>query len=117
MKKAYWKKRIRQAAEDAGTYKPFFDSIIDTLSQMMEMRDEAISKFDGSITIEYTNKGGNTNTVKNPALVLIMELNRDTLSNWRDLGLTPAGLKKINESALKVENKIGFADALSKLGL
>ena len=39
------------------------------------------------------------------ALVLIMELNRDTLSYWRDLGLTPAGLKKINESALKAENK------------
>ena len=37
---------------------------------------------------------------KNPLLTLWMELNRDALAYWRELGLTPSGLKRLNESAM-----------------
>lgn len=70
----------------------------------MELRDKAKEKFEesgGEIVVEYTNKNGSTNTVKNPALVVVMECNTQALAYWRDLGLTPAGLKRINESGLK----------------
>ena len=69
--------------------------------------------------IEYTNKGGSTNHIQNPLLKLANELNRDALTYWKELGLTPAGLKRLNEKALdlKVSNKKSFADVLEGLGI
>ena len=66
--------------------------------------------------IKHTNKGGATNIVKNPALILWDDLNKSALSYWRDLGLTPAGLKKIDEAALKGKKQSTLEKALSELG-
>lgn len=96
-----WKKRIKKACENAGTYKDCFDSVIETLSQIMEERDEARKAYDGNPIVEHTNQGGATNLAQNPALRLINDLNRDALAYWRELGLTPKGLRQINESAIK----------------
>lgn len=118
MKKNTWKKRIVAAAVDAGTYKPCFDSVIDTLSQIMEQRDSAQQLFEesgGETIVEFTNKGGATNLIKNPALVIVMDLNTQALAYWRDLGLTPAGLKKINEAAMKGKKRSALAEALAEL--
>lgn len=104
MEKRRWKSKIKTACKRAGTYKQFFDPIIDSLAEIMELRDKAKEKFEesgGEIVVEYTNKNGSTNTVKNPALVVVMECNTQALAYWRDLGLTPAGLKRINEGGLK----------------
>lgn len=85
---------------EAGTYKKFFDYTIDTLAGILEKRDEAAELLaeDGQqIVVEQTNKAGHTNKVKNPAFIVWDDLNKIALVYWRDLGLTPAGLKKINE--------------------
>lgn len=118
MKKATWEKRVRAACQDAGTYKPFFESVIGTLASIMERRDEADKAFresGGETVIEYTNKNGQTNTIKNPALVVVMDLDAQALAYWRDLGLTPAGLKKINEDAMKGKKRDALAEALKEL--
>lgn len=120
MKKSGWKKKIKDAAEQAGTYRPFFDSIIDTLADILARRDEAQELFEksgGNILIKHTNKGGATNLEQNPALRLVNDLNRDALAYWKELGLTPAGLKKLNDSALKVETKSSFAEVLANMGI
>lgn len=119
MKKAGWKKKIKNACEEAGTYRPFFDAVIDTLAETLEKRDAAAEYYEflGSMPIvDYTNKGGATNMVKNPALVIWDDLNKSALAYWRDLGLTPAGLKKIDESALNKKKKSGLAEVLMDLG-
>lgn len=119
MNKAGWKKKIRAACEGAGTYRPFFDAVIDTLAETLEQRDEAMKQFKesgGEPVIIHTNKGGNANMAKNPCLVLWNELNATALHYWRDLGLTPAGLKKLNEDALK-EKAGGFSDLLREIGV
>lgn len=120
MDRKQWKTKIKAAAKKAGTYQPFFDSIIDTLSGILERRDEAEQRFresGGEIVTEHTNQGGATNAVINPALRVVNELNRDALAYWRDLGLTPAGLKKINDAAMKnAEKKVSsLEEALVKL--
>jgi len=115
MKKSEWKIKIENAAREAGTYQPYFDSVIETLSSILERRDEAEDLFDKSgrnILVEHTNKGGATNIEQNPALRLINDLNRDALAYWRDLGLTPAGLKKINDKALDKPKRSALGDAL-----
>lgn len=114
MTKTQWKKRIKKACEDAGTYRPFFDSVIDTLAETLEKRDMVMHQWEdlGSEPVtSHTNKGGNTNLVKHPCLVLWNELNATALHYWRDLGLTPSGLKKIKEDAL-AEKKGGFDELL-----
>lgn len=121
MKKKTWRNKIKSACEDAGTYRPCFDSIIDTLSEIMEMRDDAMDKFQktgGNTVVSHTNKGGATNLVKHPALVVVDDLNKTALAYWRDLGLTPAGLKRINETAMKPSSgKPSLSEALKDIGI
>ena len=109
MKKATWRKKIREACEAAGTYRPFFDMVIDALAGILERRDLAVLEFEESgccVLITHVNQAGEANLTQNPALRLINDLNRDALQYWRDLGLTPAGLRRINEERMKkVETK------------
>lgn len=119
MTKRAWKMKIKKACKQAGTYRPFFDMTIDTLADILEKRDKAEQEFkdSGSETIvEHTNKGGATNKEQNPALQLINNYNRDALTYWRDLGLTPSGLKKINEKAMQKPKMSALAEALKDLG-
>lgn len=118
MKKAAWKKRIKDACTAAGTYRPFFDSVIDTLAGIMETRDNAQAKFDatgGETIVKHTNKGGNTNIVKNPALVVLMDCNAQALAYWRDLGLTPAGYKRLNADVVQEETHGDLESLLEKI--
>lgn len=120
MKAEDWKKVVVKSCEDAGTYRPFFEPVIDTLSSILEKRDDAEAMFQESgkqVIVEHTNKGGATNIEQNPMLRLINDLNRDALSYWRDLGLTPAGLKRINESSMKEKKGMSALEkALSSFG-
>lgn len=121
MTKSQWTESIKKSCEEAGTYRPFFDSVIDTLAGIMETRDNAQEKFDasgGQTIVKHTNKGGATNIVKNPALVVVMDCNTQALAYWRDLGLTPAGLRRLNENAMKEpERKDSFSHVLEQLGV
>lgn len=117
MRKKSWKARIKNACIEAGTYRPFFDQVIDTLAGIMENRDkvqELYAKSGSNPVVRYTNKAGETNPVKNPMMVILADLNTQALSYWRDLGLTPAGLKKINDQELK-KKQGGLEDALAGL--
>ena len=120
MKAKQWKKKIVEASKAAGTYQPYFDLVINTLADILEKRDDCQDQFvqlGGAPIIAYTNKGGATNPTRNPALLMVDELNKSALQYWRDLGLTPAGLKRINEEALKPKQKKStFAEVLSELG-
>ena len=111
MKKRAWKTKIKKACIEAGTYKPYFDFVIDALAGILERRDEAMELYredDEPLTIEITNKSGFTNRVKNPLVSIWEDLDKTALSYWRDLGLTPAGLKKItDDSFAKSKEKQG----------
>lgn len=103
----------------AGTYNDCFTSVIETLADILEARDKAKDQFEksgGSTIVKHTNKGGNTNLEQNPALRLMNDLNRDALQYWRDLGLTPKGLRSISDISI-VESKEDPLDAvLKKMG-
>ena len=101
-----------------GTYRDAFLPVIDTLADILERRDAVQDAFERSgegMVVEHTNKGGATNYEQNPSIRLINDLNRDALAFWRDLGLTPAGLKKIDENAMKPKKRSALADALREL--
>lgn len=121
MNRQAWTAIIKQACEQAGTYREFFDPVIDTLAGILEKRDDAEKQLEDEgrvLVVEHTNKGGSTNLEQSPIVRLINDLNRDALQYWRDLGLTPAGLKKINDGmAAKNEmKKSALEEALLSLG-
>lgn len=120
MDKEQWLKKIINETKEAGTYRACFDSVIETLADILSRRDKAQELFDksgGQILVKHTNKGGATNIEQNPALRLINDLNRDALSYWKEMGLTAAGLKRINDVALKPEQKESALEkALEKFG-
>lgn len=108
MNKTEWKNQIEDACVGAGTYKPIFDSVIESLAIIMESRDAAQAEFEAGgckATVEYTNKGGATNVVKNPSLQVVDELHKTALSYWKELGLTPSGFKKLKEAAAGIAEK------------
>lgn len=118
MNKEEWKIRIIDACKEAGTYQPFFDSVIDTLSQIMEARDNAHEQYVSSgaaPTIIHTNKAKEKNVVKNPILVMENELNTQALAYWRDLGLTPKGLRTLSAEVVEKKGSGGLEKLLSKL--
>jgi hypothetical protein len=45
-----------------------------------------------------------------------MDLNAQALTYWRDLGLTPSGLKKLDDQALKAKKRSSLAEALREIG-
>lgn len=117
MTKTRWKTRIKKACLEAGTYKKCFDAVIDTLAGILESRDMAQDAWDGEILVEHTNKSGNTNIEQSPVLRMINDLNRDALAYWKELGLTPAGLKRINDAAIKTAKPLSALEkALKKMG-
>lgn len=120
MRKQTWKNKIKDSCIEAGTYQPFFEQVIDTLAGILEMRDNANEKFEasgGNTIVKHTNKGGATNIVKNPALVVLMECNSQALLYWTQLGLTPKAYKSMTGTLnVKAEGKT-LEDALSELGI
>ena len=119
MTKTKYCKKIKQMCIDAGTYAPYFDRIIMELAEILLIKDAAEEQYIASgacPVIEYTNKGGATNLVKNPSLVVILECKTNALAYWRDLGLTPKGLKSLGEPITKDKEK-GFGDILASLGI
>ena len=118
MEKKAWRKKIKKNCEDAGTYQPYFDPVIDTLAETLDIRDKTLEQYydsGGKAVISHTNKGGQTNAVRRPYLVMVNELDTKALAIWRDLGLTPAGLKKLNADVVKEKHDQSFEMFLAKV--
>lgn len=108
MKKETWKKRITKACMDAGTYQEYFDSVITSLAEILEIRDQVKKYYNDSGAepiVMRTNKGGHTNAEKNPILVVYDDMNQTAMQYWKELGLTPKGLKAIDEKAFQGKKK------------
>ena len=67
------------------------------------------------MVVRVLDRGGK-NTVENPLLKIWRELQAQALNHWKELGLTAASLKRINDGALKAGKKLSpLAQALQEL--
>lgn len=115
MEKAKWRAEIVKACQGVGTYRPQYDHVIDTLAGIMEERDKVHEQYIATgahPTVIHTNKAKEQNIAKNPMLVMELDLNAQALAYWRDLGLTPAGLKKLNAQVVEDQRKAGGLEQL-----
>ena len=119
MTKDQWKKLITQQTKSLNTYQKEFDSVIETLADILEQRDAAYQEYidNGAEAVtEFRSDRGAVNLKKNPRLQVWMDLNTQALAFWRDMGLTTAGLKKIGEAVKKEQRGSALEAALQKLG-
>ncbi len=110
-----YKKLIIEDMKSVGTYKPQFDKVISNLAVVYADMDNAREQFDksgGSMVVKHTNKNGSTNLVKNPFYLVIEGLQGNILQYSRELGLTPMGLKKINEKEMSGKKKVSKLDSV-----
>lgn len=102
----------------AGTYQKHFDPVAGALAEILEQRDHAYEEFiegGAQLMVEKTSDRGAVNMIKNPLLGTWNELNITALQYWRECGLTPASLKKLNEAAMKQDKGSSLQAALEKL--
>lgn len=119
MKKGPWKKKILQCMEAAGTHEEYFGATVDTLADILARRDMAMEQWkEGGclLLVEKISDRGAKNTAKNPLLAIIQECERDALSYWSSLGLTPSSLKKVFKEDRAEEKGRKLLDALASLG-
>ena len=110
------KKDIIKKMKEVGTYNVSFIYTINVLAKVLmdyEITTQQFTKTGGSIVIKHTNKNGSTNIVKNPLYLALEKLRDDTIAYSRELGLTPAGLKRINQDGNKPEKKSKLEQILS----
>lgn len=118
MTAARWNKIIQEQAIAIGTYKPAFDPVIADLAAILEQRDAAMKQFKAEgkhLMVKKISDRGAENMVRNPLITLWDELNKTALAYWRDLGLTPKGLKAIDDAAMKPKKASGLAEVLAEL--
>ncbi len=119
MNRSRWKTKIKKACVSMGTYNDNMDSSIDALAKVLEIRDAAIMQFDNDgkkPVIEKTNNKGFSNLEKHPSISIINEYSMTALSYFRELGLTPKGIKAVGIEA--EENNNGkFEQWLEQMGI
>ena len=98
-----FREKIRIACRGVGTYKEEFEPVIARLAECYVRMQTTRGQFkkSGSRTlVVYTNKAGAENLQKNPLLTELDFLQKTAREMERELGLTPASLRKINEAAM-----------------
>lgn len=119
MKKGAWKRKIIEQMTARGTYDDCHLSIIETCAEILARRDEAIKiwREEGSeYMCTFTSDRGATNQKKNPLLGVIQEHERDALSYWTALGMTPQSMKKQIQEKPEEEKLSPLARALMQVG-
>ena len=83
-----WEKIIKKMCREKGITPKEYAPLITTLAGILEKRDDALDLYEdtgGNPVVRHTNKGGATNIVKNPLLILWDDLNKSALAYWREL--------------------------------
>ena len=95
--------KIREACRNVGSYREDFEPVISRLAELYVRANLAKDQWraEGSeFYITQTNKGGNEYYIKHPLLTEIDNTERNILQLEKELGLTPAAIRRINEAAL-----------------
>ena len=110
--------QTKSAMKKLSTYRSQFDPAIRTYSEMMiqlEILTQRWTEGGCDIVEEYTTRTGAINTRKSTLYGAIEAIRRDIRAREDALGLTPYGLRKINDEMKKKEKQGGLADVLGKI--
>ena len=113
------KRQIVDRMKALGTYKPQYMAAIGRTAELYLELGRLAKEYQksGCVTIvEHTNKAGATNLVKSPIRCAIEDVYNLLLAYERELGLTPAAMKKLGAAVEEKQQKSPIELALEKLG-
>ena len=114
-----FRNKIREDLNASGLYREEFERVIWRLAELyvrMQKTRALYRETGGDPIITSTNKAGAQYYTKNPYLQELDFLQKTALELEKELGLTPAALKKINEAAMMaVPEEDPLSAALGKL--
>ena len=100
----------KNSMKELGVYKPEFEPIIEIYGQLIEQYEILTKKFiDSKYDFEETTAQG---TKKAPIVTTLESLRKDILAYSAQLGLTPQGLLKTDDSCFKKKKVNALAEAL-----
>lgn len=117
MTKKQWIKKITEDCKAANTYKNHFDSVIDTLAQILETRDQVHQQYidEGSkpTIIVTTDRSNKENIHKNPLISMEIDLNAQALKYLVELGLTYKSM--MSEQKMQMSSDSSLEDLLKEI--
>lgn len=99
---------IKRKCEALGVWKKEFEQVQRRLARIYARIDRLEAEWEaegGRLVVEHTNKAGATNAMKNPYVAEIDFLYDQALFYEKEMGLTPAALKKIKEGAMRAKGE------------
>lgn len=107
------KSKTKKRMQKLGIYKAEFDPVIEVYADLKEQYDVLTSQF---ITNDYSFEvETNSGSKKAPIVTTLESLRKDILTYARDLGLTPHGLLKFDETAFTKQTNSKFDKIMSGL--
>lgn len=113
------KKETILKMQSANTYRDYFDTVVESYVECLYQHEVLLQQFyDGGCKIVevYTNKAGFENERKTALYQSLETLRKDILAYSTQLGLTPSGLKKINDEMNGKRKASKLDKALCKIG-
>ena len=116
----YQKKRrtIVERMKALHTYKPQYAELIERTARLYVKLDQLEKQYEQSGTkpfVEYTNKYGATNLVPNPIIKAIEDAYSELIVHERELGLTPAALRKLGDGLIEDAKESPLEAVIKKL--
>lgn len=103
----------RKGMKVLGVYKEEFEPVIRIYGQLRHQYDQLTERFEKS-DFNYSEETAQ-GSKKHPIVTTLESLRKDILSYASQLGLTPAGLKRINDESMKPKRTSSLGDTLRKL--
>ena len=119
MTERQYRNEIVKRMKAIGTYREEFEPTVSRTALLYVQCEKIEKQFEesgGNAVVRHTNKAGATNAVKNPYLSARDEVYTQLLNHERELGLTPAALKKMGMTAIVETRTSTLAEALRALG-
>lgn len=106
------KKSVTEAMKAMNTYKPEFEPIIEIYVGLNNQYKKLLTKFKAVGYKVEESTGYSDNSKKSPLVSTMENLRKDILKYANELGLTPAGLKRLNEKNKTKSAGGNFLDSL-----
>ena len=109
------KRMIVDRMQKLGVYRVQYMAAINRTAEMYVELDRLLAQYEAEghkAIVEHTNKAGATNLVKSPVRCAIEDTYRELLAHERELGLTPAAMKKLGDA--KPESQMSPLEAALK---
>lgn len=110
-----FREKIRSQCRSLGVYKPEFEDAIERLAEYRVRRLKLKEIYQQTGAAPVVKAKGSAMAIRNPVLDEMDKTDKTILELERELGLTPAALRRLNEAALARQEADPLATALAAM--